>query len=111
MSLKLIMRKMLLAFFLGWRATLGIGMRREEIEEILYSNNQARVEATIPEENDKGDSSSPLRPPVLRSGHHPQNAVNEFNRDVTTGSKTWAKPLKTRNGLLSFSSSFAGRRP
>ena len=28
-----------------------------------------------------------------------------------TGSKTWAKPLQTRNGLLSFSSSFAGRRP
>jgi len=30
---------------------------------------------------------------------------------VASGSKTWAKPLKTRNGLLSFSSSFAGRRP
>jgi hypothetical protein len=53
------MRKMLFAFFLGWRATLGIGMSREEIEEILYSNNQTRVEATIPEENDKVDSKEP----------------------------------------------------
>lgn len=43
------MRKMLLAVFLGFRATLGIGMSREEIEEILYSSNQTRVEATIPE--------------------------------------------------------------
>ena len=29
----------------------------------------------------------------------------------SAGSKTWAKPLKTRSGLLSFSSSFGGRRP
>ena len=50
MALKLIMRKMLLAVFLGFRASLGIGMSKEEIEEILYSSNQTRVEATIPEE-------------------------------------------------------------
>ena len=50
MALKSIMRKMLLAAFLGFRATLGIGMSREEIEEILFSSNQTRVEVTIPEE-------------------------------------------------------------
>jgi hypothetical protein len=55
MALKPIMRKMLLAVFLGFRATLGIGMSRGEIEEILYSSNQTRVEAIIPE--DKAQSS------------------------------------------------------
>jgi hypothetical protein len=48
MSVKLIVRKMLLAFFLGCRATLGIGMSRKEIEEILYSMSQTKVEVTIP---------------------------------------------------------------
>jgi hypothetical protein len=60
MSLKLIMRKVLLASFLGWRAALGIGMSREEIEEVLYSNNQTRVEVTIPEEVIRAIQSSPL---------------------------------------------------
>jgi len=50
MAFRFIMRKMLLAVFLGFRATLGIGMSREEVEKILYSSNQTRVEATIPEE-------------------------------------------------------------
>jgi len=50
MALKSILRKMLLAIFLGFGATLRICMSREEIEEILYSSNPARVEATIPEE-------------------------------------------------------------
>jgi hypothetical protein len=54
MSIKLI-RKLLLAFFLGSRAAAGIGLSHEEIEEILYSNTQTRVEATIPEESVKGD--------------------------------------------------------
>ena len=38
-------------------------------------------------------------------------ATVEQRRNEPAGSKTWDKPLKTRNGLLSFSSSFAGRRP
>jgi hypothetical protein len=46
-SVKSILRKMLLAFLLGGRAALGIGMTREEIEAILYSNTQTRVEVTI----------------------------------------------------------------
>jgi hypothetical protein len=50
MAFKPIIRKMLLAAFLGFHSTLGIGMRREEIEEILDSSNQTRVEATIPED-------------------------------------------------------------
>lgn len=50
MGVKSVMRNLLLAFFLGFRATLGIGMSREEIEVILFSSNQTRVEATIPEE-------------------------------------------------------------
>lgn len=50
MALKSLVCKLLLAFFLGFRATLGIGMSREEIEEILFSSNQTRVEVTISEE-------------------------------------------------------------
>lgn len=50
MALKFVMRKMLVAFFLGFRASLGVGISREEIEEILFSSNQTRVELTIPEE-------------------------------------------------------------
>lgn len=50
MALKSLVCKLLLAFFLGFRATLGTGMSREEIEEILFSSNQTRVEVTIPEE-------------------------------------------------------------
>ncbi len=56
MALKLIMREMLLSFVLGGRGALGIGMSREEIEAILYSMNQTRIEVTIPEQNDKGNS-------------------------------------------------------
>ena len=50
MAPKSVMRKMLLALFLGVRASLGIGMSREEIEEILFSSNQTTVEVTISEE-------------------------------------------------------------
>jgi len=49
MALKSLVCKVLLAFFLGFRATLGIGMSREEIEEILFSSNQTRIEVTISE--------------------------------------------------------------
>ena len=52
MSVKRILRKMLLAFLLGGRAALGIGMTREEIEAILYSNTQTRVEVTIPQKDE-----------------------------------------------------------
>lgn len=52
MSVKRILRKMLLAFLLGGRAALGIGMTREEIEASLYSNTQTVLEITIPERNE-----------------------------------------------------------
>jgi hypothetical protein len=55
MSVKRILRKMLLAGFLGGRAALGIGMTREEIEAILYSNSQTRVEVTIPQKSEMCD--------------------------------------------------------
>jgi hypothetical protein len=58
MSVKLIVRKILLAFFLGCRADLGIGMSRKDIEGILYSMNQTKVEVTIPEQSDKCNSKS-----------------------------------------------------
>ena len=56
MSIRNILRKVLLCFMLGGRSILGIGMSHEQIEELLYSANQTRVEVTVPEENDKGDT-------------------------------------------------------
>ena len=54
MSLRLIVRKMFLAFVLGSRVALG-GISREEIEAILHSMNQTKVEVTIPEQDDQGE--------------------------------------------------------
>jgi len=59
MAPKSVMRKMLLALFLGVRASLGIGMSREEIEEILFSSNQTTVEVTISEEKLSRSGSPP----------------------------------------------------
>jgi hypothetical protein len=50
--------------------------------------------------------------PNPRGGSWSADDVIVFSPDFRdAGSKTWDKPLKTRNGLLSFSSGFAGRRP
>ena len=53
MSLRNIFRKALLSFMLTGRSVLGIGMSHEQIEELLYSANQTKVEVTISEENKK----------------------------------------------------------
>jgi hypothetical protein len=56
MSIRNILRKVLLRFMLGGRSVLGIGMSREQIEELLYSTNQTKVEVTVSKENGKGDT-------------------------------------------------------
>jgi hypothetical protein len=56
MSLRNIVRKILLCFVLGGHSVLGIGISKEEIEEILHAMNQTKVEVTISEEERKGVS-------------------------------------------------------
>jgi len=47
MRFKSILRKLFLCVALGGHSILGIGMSKEQIEELLYATNQARIEMTI----------------------------------------------------------------
>jgi hypothetical protein len=57
MSVKRILRRMLLGMVLGGRSLFGISMSSEKIEELLYSNNQPRAEETV-SDNEAGESKS-----------------------------------------------------
>jgi hypothetical protein len=57
MSVKRILRRMLLGLLLGGRSLFGISMSSEKIEELLYSNNQPRGEETV-SDNEAGESKS-----------------------------------------------------
>ena len=57
MSVKRILRRMLLGLLLGGRSLFGMSMSSEKIEELLYSNNQPRAEETV-SDNKKGESKS-----------------------------------------------------
>jgi hypothetical protein len=57
MSVKRILRRMLLGLLLGGRSLFGISMSSEKIEELLYSNNQPRAEETV-SDNEAGESKS-----------------------------------------------------
>jgi hypothetical protein len=56
MSLKRILRRVLLAFALGGHDVLGIGMSREQIEELLFAMHKPRIEVTISGDNKDGES-------------------------------------------------------
>jgi hypothetical protein len=57
MSVKRILRRMLLGLLLGGRSLFGISMSSEKIEELLYSNNQPRAEETV-SDNEAAESKS-----------------------------------------------------
>jgi hypothetical protein len=57
MSVKRILRRVLLGLLLGGRSLFGMSMSSEKIEELLYSNNQPRAEETV-SENEAGESKS-----------------------------------------------------
>lgn len=57
MSVKRILRRMLLGLLLGGRSLFGISMSSEKIEELLYSNNQPRAEETV---SDSGGGREPM---------------------------------------------------
>jgi hypothetical protein len=52
-------RALLLGMTLLMGAFGGVPMRPDEIEEIMRSMNQPRVEYTIPDESDKGEPELP----------------------------------------------------
>jgi len=47
MSLRGILRKILLGLLLGGRSLFGISMSSEKIEELLYSSHQPRAEEIV----------------------------------------------------------------
>lgn len=49
MPIKRVLRKILLCMALGCGPILRTQMSREQIEELLYSMNQSRVEVVVPE--------------------------------------------------------------
>ena len=55
MSLRLIMRRLVMAFVLGGYSVLGVGMSREKIESLMRSMNQSHVELSIPDVDGEGD--------------------------------------------------------
>ena len=57
MSVKRILRRMLLGMVLGGRSLFGISMSSEKIEELLFSSNQPRAEQTVTDA-EKGESES-----------------------------------------------------
>jgi hypothetical protein len=50
MSIKLILRRLLMAFVLGGYSVLGVGMSREKIESLMHAMNQSHVELSIPDD-------------------------------------------------------------
>ena len=72
MALKNILRRLLLAFVLGGHDVLGVGMSREQIEELLFAMHKPRIETTI---SDEVKESAPGQLTELKSGSARQAAT------------------------------------
>ena len=57
MSIRRLLRRVLLGVLLGGRSLFGISMSSEKIEELLYSSNQPRAEEVVSEDK-RGESES-----------------------------------------------------
>jgi hypothetical protein len=57
MSVRRILRRVLLGLLIGGRSLFGISMSSEKIEELLFSSHQPRAEETI-SEDERGDGES-----------------------------------------------------
>jgi hypothetical protein len=69
MSVKRILRRMLLGLLLGGRSLFGISMSSEKIEELLYSNNQPRAEETVSDEGERANRNNLLRRGAIEMRH------------------------------------------
>ena len=56
MSVKRILRRILLGLLIGGRSLFGISMSSEKIEELLFSSNQPRAEETVSEDERESGS-------------------------------------------------------
>jgi uncharacterized protein YjbI with pentapeptide repeats len=65
MSLKRILRRVLLAFALGGHDVFGVGMSREQIEELLFAMHKPKIEVTI---SDGEKESDPNKATMSRAG-------------------------------------------
>ena len=57
MSVRRILRKVLLGLLIGGRSLFGISMSSEKIEELLFSAHQPRAEETV-SDDERGESES-----------------------------------------------------
>jgi hypothetical protein len=67
MSLKSIMRRLVMAFVLGGHSVLGVGMSREKIESLMHAMNQSNAELSISNAG-RGD---PTEVPTNPAGREP----------------------------------------
>jgi hypothetical protein len=56
MSIKLTLRRLVMAFVLGGYSVLGVGMSREKIESLMHVMNQSNVELSVSGADDESDS-------------------------------------------------------
>jgi hypothetical protein len=56
MSIKLILRRLVMAFVLGGYSVLGVGMSREKIESLMHVMNQSNVELSVSDADGESDS-------------------------------------------------------
>lgn len=56
MSIKLILRRLVMAFVLGGYSVLGVGMSRDKIESLMQVMNQSNVELSVSDADGESDS-------------------------------------------------------
>ena len=62
MFVKKILRRLLLAFVLGGHDVWGVGMSKEQIEELLFAMHKPKIEVAISNDDEKSHPSKPTRP-------------------------------------------------
>jgi len=55
MSLRLILRRLVMAFVLGGHSVLGVGMSKEKIESLMHAMNQSNVELSVFDADAEGE--------------------------------------------------------
>jgi hypothetical protein len=60
MSIKHLLRTLVICLSLGLGSLAGVPMKPEEIEELMHSLNQQKITVTIPDESENGDGTPPV---------------------------------------------------
>jgi len=59
MSIKHLLRTLLVCLTLGAGSLAGVPMKPEEIEELMHNLNQPKITVTIPDDSENGDGTPP----------------------------------------------------